>query len=109
MQRYIVIAIMAGFNSGILELAPEQASSRSHALASLGEGLFEIREPVQFKRGEIVGYDGDVNKALLQLIEPVESEITSSGLTWTGGDVNLALAGQLTPPSIPIKPTRRGR
>lgn len=71
MQRYIVIGSSVGFISGILELTYEQAASRRDALIDLGEDLFEITSPVQFKRGEELGYDGEVNKQLLQSLEEI--------------------------------------
>jgi len=81
MQRYIIIAIAASFSSGILELTPDQASSRAHALTPLGDGLYEVTQPVQFKNGEVVGFDGDTNKALLQLVEPIEANLGKSSIS----------------------------
>lgn len=57
--------------SGILLLTAAQGNARAHALANLGEGLYEIRQPVQFKHGEVIGYDGDINKTLLERIVEV--------------------------------------
>lgn len=50
--------------SGILGLQPEQAQSRSFALGSLGDGLYQILKPVQFKAGEVIAYDGPLTKAM---------------------------------------------
>lgn len=58
--------------SGVLQLNKDQAGSREHALRKLGDGLFLIEQPVQFKLGEIFGYDGEAGKALLAEMEPVE-------------------------------------
>lgn len=74
MRRYIVIAASANFNSGILELTREQAAPRGHSLDPLDKDLYLIKAPVQFKAGENIGYDGDVNKAMLALIEPEEGQ-----------------------------------
>jgi hypothetical protein len=62
------------FNTGILQLAAVQAAARSHALTNLGDGLYEIRSAVQFKSGEVIGYDGEVGKALLQSLEPIKAK-----------------------------------
>jgi hypothetical protein len=70
MERYEVVAPHVEIHTGILQLSKEQADARAHALDDLGEGLYQIRRPVQFKCGETFGYDGTVNKALLQLIKP---------------------------------------
>lgn len=74
MQRYTVTGHSVNIHSGILDLAPEQAASRLHSLADLGDGLYEVLSPVQFKRGEEIGYDGEVNKALMQQIAPAVGE-----------------------------------
>lgn len=71
MKRFEVIGGFANFAGGILYLTVDQARSRIHALEDMGDGFFEILSPVTFKRGELVGYDGDVNKVLLQEIAEI--------------------------------------
>lgn len=71
MRRYIVTGASANFAGGVLKLTKEQAKAREHALEDLGDGYFEVMTPVGFKRGEIVGFDGEVNKALLQLVDEI--------------------------------------
>jgi len=71
MKRYVVTGASANFASGVLKLTKEQAKAREHALEDLGDGYFEVMTPVGFKRGEIVGFDGEVNKALLQLVDEI--------------------------------------
>lgn len=66
MKKYTVIGIKAGINSGIARLSDSQASARSHALKILGDGLYEIISPVEFKRGEEFEWDGETNKVLLE-------------------------------------------
>jgi hypothetical protein len=68
MKRYQVSGFIVELHTGILELTPEQAASRVGSLADLGEGLYSVLEPVQFKRGEEIGYDGDVNKDMAEKI-----------------------------------------
>lgn len=75
MQRITVTGTAIQLISGILELTPEQAAARSTALDNLGEGLYLITAPVQFKRGETIGYDGEVSKALTEEITPLEVEV----------------------------------
>jgi hypothetical protein len=72
MQRYTVTGHSVNIHSGILDLTHEQAASRLHSLTDLGDGLYEVLYPVQFKRGEEIGYDGEVNKNLLQSIESID-------------------------------------
>jgi len=72
MDKYRVIGRSVNVASGILELSEDQAASRNHSLTSLGEGLYQVDGPVQFKRGEEFGYDGDVNKALMAELEDID-------------------------------------
>jgi len=69
MKQYFVIALAVNIAGGILALNKDQAESRVHCLEDLGDGLYEVRKPVQFKHGEEFGYDGEINKALLQELE----------------------------------------
>ena len=81
MKQYFVIALAVNIASGILALNKDQAASRVHCLEDLGDGLYEVKQPVQFKRGEEFGYDGEVNKALLQdLEETVENPVSAKEL-----------------------------
>lgn len=72
MERYDVIAEKVEIHTGILQLDKKQASARVHALDDLGDGLYQVRRTVQFKRGEAFGYDGSVNKAMLRQIAAVK-------------------------------------
>lgn len=73
MNRYEVINPKGvTLHSGVLQLSKGQASARTYALSSLKDDLYLIEKPVQFKCGEVFGYDGEVSKALLVEIEPVE-------------------------------------
>lgn len=78
MTRYQVNGFSAGFASGVLELTRAQAEPR---LAQLGGKLhdkhtsarakpetrapYPVHAPVEFKSGEVIGYDGDVPKMWL--------------------------------------------
>ena len=63
MRRIYVSGATAEFHAGVLELTPAQASARITSLDDLGDGLYQIKHPVQFKRGEELGFDGEINKA----------------------------------------------
>lgn len=73
MQRYITTDAVT-LCHGILELTPEQAAGRRHLLTDLGDGLYGIASAVQFKAGETVGYDGDVNKALMECLSVADGD-----------------------------------
>jgi len=64
MKNFKVTGRVAQFFSGRVKLSVEQAASRLHNLKDLGEGIFEIINPIEFKHGEKFGYDGDVPKVL---------------------------------------------
>lgn len=66
MKKYMVSGPYARFMSGVLRLTEEQYRSREHALDPLGDGRYRITAPTGFKRGEVLGFDGEVNKDLLQ-------------------------------------------
>lgn len=64
------VATAITLHTGILGLTPAQAASRRAALTDLGEGLYQIQQPVQFKAGEVIAYDGPMTKAMASQIKP---------------------------------------
>lgn len=77
MKDYSVVSRSCSFGAGqILRLSPEQVAARPHLLDCTEDaGIYIARAPLEFKQGEIVGLDGDVNKkALLSLEEIAENE-----------------------------------
>lgn len=75
-EKYTVTAASARLHQGVLELTKEQAASRLHNLKPKGKGLYEIVNPVEFKRGEVIGYDGDLPKALGDLMETEAKQLS---------------------------------
>ena len=63
MSKYIVTARLR-LVCGVLTLSADQANPRAHALKPLGKNRFEIINPVEFKVGEEIGYEGDLPKSL---------------------------------------------
>lgn len=57
--------------TGVLELAPEQAALRAHNLRPLDGGLHEVRRTVTFKVGEKLGWPGEVPKSLAAILQPI--------------------------------------
>lgn len=79
MTKYRVIGLFANFVNGKLELTEDQYRRRKHLLIPLGDGIYKLNPEakttrVQFKRHEIVGYDGPVNKKLLTAIDYLNEE-----------------------------------
>lgn len=63
MKKYVVTAVKISFGPGaVLSLTPDLAAPRLHNLQKLNRDLYEVQNTVEFKRGEVLGYGGDVNK-----------------------------------------------
>ena len=73
MRRFKTIAPTT-LHGGIVELTRSQALPRERSLRHLEGDLYEVRGMIQFKVGEIIGLRGEVNKRLLQSIDPLEEE-----------------------------------
>lgn len=61
--------------SGILQLTKEQAKPRMHNINALSNDTFLIINAVNFKAGEVFGYDGDLPKSVASLAEPVKVKL----------------------------------
>ena len=84
MRKYTVLAaltIQAGF---VLGLTKAQAAARNHALEPVqvdkktGDGNFKVLSPVQFKAGEQIATDAELNKVLATQLEPSETAAVKS-------------------------------
>lgn len=67
MNKYQIVQI-ATLHSGVLELSDAQYARRKHALKQIGKNKYEITKPVQFKVGETIGYEGDMPKAMADMM-----------------------------------------
>ena len=75
MKNIRIDAVSVGFNPGIiLSLSEEQAAARAHCLTELEDGLYLVERRVEFKRGEVVGYDGPMDKALSSKVTDQDAE-----------------------------------
>ena len=65
--------MFARLSSGKLELTEKQAKQRMQNLEKTNQdGVFNIVKPVDFKRGEVIGYDGAFPKAMAEIMEKEE-------------------------------------
>jgi hypothetical protein len=73
MNAYRVTAAMGvHIHGGILLLHVSQARARMHRLTPLGENRYELSHPpVQFKRGETFGFEGNLSKGLGRSVEAI--------------------------------------
>lgn len=76
MRKYTVSAVL-GLNPGtVLGLTHQQAGPRAHALKAIkvdhkaNTGVYEVISRVEFKVGEEIYTDADLNKALASSLEP---------------------------------------
>lgn len=69
MKKFRVTDVYVAIHSGVLGLTEHQASLRTYGLKPIGDGKYEVKETVQFKRGEEFEWDGDVPRALAAQIE----------------------------------------
>ena len=73
MPKYTVDQNITLFG-GELILTAAQAGARSHCLKELKKGRYEIINPVQFKKGEVIVIPGEPDKALAQKVTKVEKD-----------------------------------
>ena len=52
----------------VLKLDDKQAGVRKHVLKARGDGVYETTGEVQFKRGEKFGVEGEISKAMLEVV-----------------------------------------
>ena len=77
MDRYVAVAVCR-IAAGKVVLSAEQARSRLHNLAALdagerGDGVYEIVNPIEFKRGETFGHCEPIPKAMAHLLADPDS------------------------------------
>lgn len=70
MESYRVTGRCLELHAGVVHLTPAQTHPRAHNLCALQGDDYEILRPVQFKTGEILGYDGTLPKALALNVTP---------------------------------------
>lgn len=71
MNKYRVTDVFVTIHSGVLGLTDHQASLRTYGLKPIGDGKYEVKESVQFKRNEVFEWDGDVPRNLAAQIAHV--------------------------------------
>jgi len=59
---------------GTIALTDAQAGPRRRKLMKVKDGVYQVRELVQFKAGEVVGIVGDVPKHLVHKVDPVDAD-----------------------------------
>lgn len=63
------------FRAGPLALTREQSEPRSHALRELSPGVYSPWPSVEFKAGEVVGYDGPMDRATAAALSLIKQAV----------------------------------
>ena len=72
MNRYQVNEAVS-IHDGLLELTEAQAKPRMHNLKHIEDSVYMVMQPVMFKAGEVIGYDGELPKAMLMQLENLDA------------------------------------
>lgn len=73
MKQYITTAVV-NLNDGLVELDADQARRRRNKIEHVEGNVYKILSRLQFKVGEKLGYNGIVNKMLLNDLSEAEDE-----------------------------------
>jgi hypothetical protein len=85
-MRYTTTAIVNLPVGVVLGLSESQAAARRHALEPKGrKGTYVTTQPVQFKVGESLDYEGDLPKSLAQVLEEVKRPVSAGDTSKTSG------------------------
>ena len=72
MNKYQVNEAVS-IHAGLLELTEAQAKPRMHNLERVENNVYMVMQPVMFKSGEVIGYDGELSKAMLMQLENLDA------------------------------------
>jgi hypothetical protein len=90
MKMYRVTQLLTVGAGTVLQLSEEQLKDRGHQVEALGEGRYRAKGLMQFKRGEVLGIEGELAKIQQDLVEeeaepnqqagqPVQTSAQTSG------------------------------
>lgn len=75
MDKYIVTGPVVRIHCGLLELTDEQVKHRMRSLEFLGGGIYRVNRTVEFKNSEVFGYDGEMPKAMAEVLEKEQPQV----------------------------------
>lgn len=79
MTIYRILSTLPVAAGTIVQLDDAQAANRAHRIEPLGEGRYRLKELLQFKRGEVVGIEGDLPRVHLECVQLDDAPISESG------------------------------
>jgi hypothetical protein len=68
MVQYEITQLYAVGQGEIVQLTAAQATLRAHQLESLGAARYRVVQVVQFKKGEVLGIEGEIPKVHLSRV-----------------------------------------
>jgi len=80
MKQYRTTQTLAIGEGTVLRLDESQASVRANRLEPVGDGLYRAKELLQFKRGEVLGIEGEIPKVHESCLEQVEPAVEDAEL-----------------------------
>lgn len=91
MNRYRTVAVQTTINHGRVALRPEQAAMRSHAIQATDEqDVYEVLGPINFKAGEVIGWDGELPKGMAETMVAEDGQGARSAKKKRPGRTNAA-------------------
>lgn len=69
-MKYTVMAAITLHAGAQIIMSEAQALRRKHMVQHLGDNLYEVRLPVQFKAGEVIETDQELPKHMAALLDP---------------------------------------
>ena len=73
MKKFTVLAVLGIAPGTVLGLTKAQAAPRMHALKQVGKDAYEVKSRIEFKVGEVIATDAELNKALASQLETEET------------------------------------
>jgi hypothetical protein len=70
MKTYRTTQLLTVGPGTVLQLSEEQLKDRGHQVEALGKGRYRAKALMQFKRGEVLGIEGELAKSQQDLVEP---------------------------------------
>lgn len=80
-MKYRILQLLSFYTGALLRLTNEQARPRRAVLQPLGGDLHEVITEANFKAGEVIGFDGDLPKAMAASVEPAPDSVVKDYLT----------------------------
>ena len=98
MKKFMVVKPMLRMNGGTIGLTTQQAQRRSNRLKALKKGVYEVTGAIEFKKGEVIGFDdATLSKAARASLVVVDASTgKAAGKTAAGASTGSTSTGSVT-------------